>query len=253
MNDENHDLGPQIVEAWLKGWGESPRSLLVESHDDPAAGVEFHHNGYAYRVKGREIRLRRLTRSEEPYGARKVDGPFPNIEVVEGCVSFPIEDIIEMALRAADDGTLSRILFENQQVRREFIDSIGDSYGALSVSNPERRRLLHRMQSDVHDAALDRACTILADIERKLTHVWASRQYEEQANNVLSAHADNLWRAYQKAQKENRALTDPLEPEKVHRLSPEPDIPSHGKTYEEVRAYWRDRLEERFAPPSEDA
>lgn len=176
---------------------------------------------------------------------------FPNMDVSDGILRIPVEDIVQEMLSRLEPTDLARALWKNDDVRAEFMCCLVERYADGSVSDADRREFLVGVKEAIHDTAVAVLAEKFSDSEyalAKSVYYW---------NQVQRAN-DQLARAEQRVR---QALGQPLEPDEnqtevftIPRLRDDGQDPLTrigGTAWHECRDWWRDKVAELFPGPEE--
>jgi hypothetical protein len=158
---------------------------------------------------------------------------FPNMQVTDGEVRFPVEDLVPVILSRLEPLDLAQALWQNDEVRAHFIDCVVTRYSEAGIDDKDRRKLIIDLQSVVHVVALDKAVNMLGNLEQRFGSKWFFWNQIAQVEAVIK-------NCYPEA-------------EGVRVMSPDSDeqFKCVGKNWNEARNHWREELLAMFPAPSE--
>ena len=96
------------------------------------------------------------------YNGKPTD-TFPNMEISDGILQIPIEDIADQVLARAEPQEIARALWQNDEVRAQFMECLVDGFDGLT--DDDRRTFVAKVKDAVHSKALDRAASALSALE----------------------------------------------------------------------------------------
>lgn len=88
---------------------------------------------------------------------------FPNMEISDGVLQIPIEDIADQVLARAEPQEIARALWQNDDVRAQFMECLVDAFDGLT--DDDRRTFLAKVKDAVHSKALDTTASKLSALE----------------------------------------------------------------------------------------
>lgn len=191
-------------------------------------------------------------RDSRGYERRAVTDPthdqhFPNMEVREGCLVIPVDDVVQQIVARSDPADLAKALWADEAVRDEFTYCLKERYSQGHVTDADRRKFLTKVQSAVHSAALDLAVQRLGSIEydqRQRAQVRLyDRRYQANYESVLETIQLALG-SEARSVIESRCGKAYVVPEGNPK-----DFEIGGKYWTEDHERWRAELTAMFAPP----
>ena len=108
---------------------------------------------------------------------------FPNMEVVDGVLQIPIEDITDQILARAEPRELARALWQNDEVREQFMECLVDGFDGLT--DADQRTFIAKVKEAVHSTALDKAASKLASLEYEHGKRFSFWQEIDRINDTL--------------------------------------------------------------------
>lgn len=177
--------------------------------------VELHPDG--------EVRYRPARRDHK--------GPldvFPNMDVSDGMLRIPLDDMIEAIVNRADPVDLARALWANEDVRNHLMEEMALSYGDM----PEAQKVefLTKIKESVHSTALTRAVNAVMSFEHSFGRKWYFYHEVNRINEYLYEKGIDV-RLKHEDHDENFRIG--------------------GKWWEEARKHWREELKSMFPGPEE--
>lgn len=235
------------------GWYEKPTKIDVKNFvggESPAAVFDL--GQYQITVHG-------FTPENTPditytrYNRYKSGDPrktFPNMEVTEGVLRIPVEDIVGEMLSRLDPVDLAKTLWnDNGEVRAEFMNCMTDHYES-GITDADRRAFLVGVKADIHDRRADSLQKAFSESEYNFSRSVFFWDQVQRANDQL-ARAEQMVR---------QALGQPVEPEpdqaaevftlpRLRDDNREPSQKLFGTNWVEARDHWRDKVAEIFPRP----
>lgn len=236
----------------MYGWYENPTKIDVNNYlggDDPVG--QFEVGGYIVNVHGLtpentpKITYHRA-RNRSSSDPRKT---FPNMEVEDGVLKLPVEDIVGEMMSRLDPADLAKALWsENAEVREAFMECMKEHYES-GISDSERRAFLVSIKEDIHDRRADTLQTAFAESEyafSRLNYYWdkiqdANRQIERAEGMVRHAIGQPI-----------EPTPDQTEVFKLPRIRDEnvdERVKLFGPAWNEARNHWREKVEAMFPGP----
>lgn len=229
----------------MYGWYDNPTKVDVKNYlggDDPAG--QFEVGGYIVNVYG-------MTPENTPkityYKSRTRSSgdprrTFPNMEVEDGVLKLPVEDIVGEMMTRLDPVELAKALWSNnKEVREAFMECMTDHYMS-GISDTERRAFLLSVKEDIHDRRADALQTAFSESEyafSRLNYYWDKIQ---DANRQIE-RAETMVR---------HALGQPIEPTpdqtevfKLQRIRDEnvdERVKLFGTDWNAARDHWREKV-----------
>jgi hypothetical protein len=155
-------------------WYNSPRGFEVDHMrgDTPVWKVD----GVHISIEGDRLTVQSIYRSPTPD---------MRIEVKDGELRLPLEDLIPQVLDRLDIRDLSEMICADRDARRAVLDALANRYNDHSVSDDDRRHWLAKVQSAVHDTKLDALTTYMAGVERAVAQTGYRAMGDIAYGNVL--------------------------------------------------------------------
>lgn len=175
----------------------------------------------------------------------------PNMMIEEGIVSFPLSDIVQMAIATVSKRDWLNAILDDEDGFDALVEAVGSRYHEPgTVDDRGRRRLLHALQAQVHDAALD-AIRQEAETRERAAYqqahtAYANRQFKLWLGGVTACLKDKWPDAYEHLCK-TRGL------ETCFRTNhPDPYV-IFGDEWKDARDFWRQEFARRFPAPVDPA
>lgn len=138
-------------------WYSAPRLIEAEGRD--AEDRPF------WKVEGVTIRLAegdKLELSAPRYGAQSA----LRVEVGDGELRFPLEDLVPLVLERLDIAELSQMICGDERARRSILDALARYYNEHYIEDADRRFWIASVQAAIHDKKLDELTYTMARIEQ---------------------------------------------------------------------------------------
>lgn len=237
--------------------GENPRAVFeigeyqVEIGTVTTGADEHGHGQYArpevtYRSKHRHETNPRAT--------------LPNMEVADGQIRIELTDLVGLVLSRLEPVDLARTLWQDDDVKAEFMSLLVTRYNESGLGDAERRKFLQGVSEAVHSKALERLASSMAKIEYETNK--ASNFYDEmrRINDTLRAqevmvHRD-VWDDVTKAYERKLVLLQFDEREHKRDANgnhTRGDLSVGGRGWEEAREFWRKEVLKQFPMPEPEA
>ncbi len=168
------------------GWNDKPTRAEARhtiGGDNPARVVTVGYGQYEVTIPNdpeADVTYRK------PYG---VTGDprqtFPNMEVRDGEMRIPLEDIVSSILARVDPTEIAVALWANEEVRNEFMDAMVTRYSERNIGDADRRKFLTGVKEAVHSKALDRFGGKAAELEYQFGRKWFFYHQVNQINDWL--------------------------------------------------------------------
>lgn len=224
------------------GWSDRPTKVEVRHFiggDNPAA--VFMVGQYEITARGANIEpgveLQISYTIPSRHQEARVSATFPNIEVRDGAMVLPIEDIVEAILARVQPAEIAVALWGDSEVREQFIYALTTRWSKLNVNDADRRKVLAEIKEAIHSKALD----AFAYTAQKLEHSFGKKWFFYHEINRV-----NEW-LHQHEIKDADGGTIRLRHE-----DSDPVFKISGEGWHEAREHWREEAAKLFGSP-EDA
>lgn len=166
------------------GWHDRPSKASVKHHidgDEPA--VVYSVGKYDVTVPGDEVAVTYRC----PYYSVSMDPrrTLPNMEIADGEIRIPVVDLVDEVLTRLDPVELARALWQNDDVKAEFIDCMVTRWSQQGIDDGDRRKALHGVKEAVHSAALDKLASAAAAMEYAVVREANHHDEVRRINDVL--------------------------------------------------------------------
>lgn len=228
------------------GWNEHATNVDVRSFiggDSPAAVFEI--GQYQVTLQGPTPEnppdVTYIKKRHESGDPRRT---FPNMEVLDGVLKIPVEDIVGEMLTRLDPVDLSRTLWtENKEVRAEFMHCMIETYTDGTLDDADRREFLRAVKEAVHSKAIAVLAEQFSSSEFNLCRTVYYYDQIRAANDALRRAEDTVRQITGNEAFTFRRLADDGQNE-LTRIG--------GTVWNEARDYWRDRIATLFPSAEKD-
>jgi len=167
-----------------------------------------------------------------------VKSVLPNLDIDGDTIRIPVTDLVPMILDRLDPTDLARALWQNDDVKRAFMDCLVTRYNELGIGDHDRRSFLEGVQEAVHSKSLDTLAGEMASIEYALSKRSYFWDQIRRANDFL-----HHWEI--KDREGKQVVLD----DGGH----DPDFKIAGTHWNERRDFWRAEVLKQFPMPPEPA
>lgn len=158
---------------------------------------------------------------------------FPNMEVVDGSMSIPLDDIVSAVLARVKPAEIAVSLWADEEVRNEFIYAMTTRYNSDNISDTDRRKFLSEVKEAVHSAALDRLAGAMAKLEYDYAGKFSVWRAVDQINSTL---------AHYEVTRPPRGDEDGPQPLRIKDPTIGDQFKIGGEAWTEARNHWRDEV-----------
>lgn len=168
-------------------------------------------------------------------------GAFPNMEVRDGEMRIPLDDIVSAILARVEPVEVAVALWANDEVRDEFVSAMVERYSQMNVGDPDRRKVLDGLQEAVHSKALD-----------TLSSKMASLEYSVSKRSYLHSEIDriNETLAYYEVTRPPRGDEVGPQPLRIKGEQQVPEFAITGIAWNRAQAFWRAEVLRQFPMPA---
>lgn len=237
-------------------WNERPSKAAVKyllGGDDPR--VVYAIGKYEVTVPGKEREITYRVPSHSPTDPRQT---MPNMEITDGEIRIPVTDLVSEVLSRLDPVELAQALWQNVDVRSEFIECMVSRYSQMGINDPDRRAVLRGLKEAVHSAALDRLANRAAaaefDVSRCAGHWEEIRRINHVLRDLNVTVKRTIWKDGQPAGTEDVLLqfNDRDRAQKNEDGTWTRGVfEVGGQAWNEAREFWRQKVLEEFPGPAE--
>lgn len=240
----------------MYGWNERPTKARVKhliGGDAPAAVYSV--GKYEVTVPGQEVEV---TYRVPYYTNSDPRRTLPNMEITDGEIRIPVTDLVDEVLSRLDPVELARALWQNDEVKAEFLDCLAERWRQEGIEDGDRRKFLTKIKEAIHSKSVDALASSAAKLEWTFSKI--ANHYDEvrRINDTLreldvkvmrSSLVDGEWVQSQiLLQFDDRDR--PVKDETGRFLRGELEV--SGRCWEEARDYWRDEVAKAFPSPDDD-
>lgn len=241
----------QVYDAW------GNRASLQEPEAVVNGERLFKVGGYSITVSANPEEPAKVASLYNRWGAR--ENPMPNMSFSDGEMRIPIEDFVDLILRRVPAEELAEGLWRDDSVRERFVYCMANRY-AGPIEDEDRRKVLDKIQVEIHAKAVDRAIERLNNIESDLRAKTNRSRWEQAQLGHYTLVYDMYTRAITKLEELSKPDADAVRsytllttPEQLKRFIDEAIDPvtreSAGEQWRESRDFWRRKLEDAFPEP----
>lgn len=228
-------------------WYSSPRTITAHGFDPGEKPY--------WKVEGVTIRLGDFDTLQLTADRHGASGSM-RVEVGDGELRFPLEDLVPLVLERLDISELAQMIMGNEEARRAILTSLAAYYNDHYIEDADRRFWIAKVQAAIHSKKLDEIAFAMARIENGVAQMGYDAMRDIAFGNVLSYLVADLMRflgcEWRQAQEIGDALArrhDALPPDKglvdfrpyVNALG------SGANAWNDARDHWRAQVEVLFA------
>lgn len=162
---------------------------------------------------------------------------FPNMEVRDGELRLPLEDIVSSILARVEPVEIAKALWQDDDVKAEFMEALSERYMEGGLNDADRRRFIDKVKDAVHNAALDKLANSMASME----YAVAKGFY---LHSQITAINDTL--AHYGVTRPPRGDEDGPQPLRIKDESHVGEFKIGGAAWNEARDYWRSEVRAQF-------
>lgn len=238
------------------GWNERPTKADVKyliSGDAPK--VVYKVGQYEVTVPGDEQEVTYCVPHQRGHDPREI---FPNMDVRDGELRLPITDLVDTILSRIEPVELARALWQNDEVKAEFMSCLTTRYNESGIGGGDRRKFIAEVKEAIHDKALDTLASTMAKLEYEMDR--RANHYHEinRINDTLREKDVKVGRSRKDDAGEWFTEMVPLQFDQLDRSIKNEEsgftrgeLEIGGKAWEEARAFWRAEVVKRFPAPAE--
>lgn len=227
------------------GWNERPTKAEAKHFiggDEPAA--VFSVGQYEVTVPGVTPENDIVVTYRVPHYRHGVHDPrqaFPNLEVRDGELRLPLEDIVSAILSRAEPAEIAVALWRDDAVREQFVYAMVTRWSEMNVGDADRRAFLHGVKEAVHSQSLDRLADKMASLEHETAKRFSFWRRLSEINDYLRNL--NVRLAPREGEREGRLLQLETADDDVSKIG--------GPAWNEARDHWRAEVLRQFPLPVE--
>lgn len=230
-------------------WYERPRSLDPVGHD--SEGKPY------WKADGVTIRIGEDDKLElsAPRGSYREQ---LRVEVGDGELRFPLEDLVPLVLERLDIEELAVMICGNEAARRRILDALARRYNDCGIEDDDRRFWIAKAQSEVHDKKLDELTFTMTRIEHAVAQTGYRAMDGIAWGNVLKHIIQDLLRFMGADYAQAREIAEALERHRFeHYKSPFVELKDYltgigsvggaRSAWDDARDHWRGQVAALFA------
>jgi hypothetical protein len=165
---------------------------------------------------------------------------FPNMEIRDGEMRLPLEDIVSTILARVEPAEIAVALWGDDGVRTEFMDALVTRYNERNICDGDRRKFLAGVKEAVHSKALDQLAASMASLEYAI----AKNYY---LHSKISAINETL--AHYGVTRPPRGDETEPQPLRIQDESQIGEFKIGGTAWNEARDHWRGEVLRQFPMP----
>jgi len=233
----------------MYGWNERPTKATVRHHiggDSPATVYEI--GRYRVTVPGDERSVTYTVDYREATDPQKV---LPNMVVADGEIRIPVDDLVGAALARLEPVEIARALWQDADVKAEFIDCMSERWTQGGVGDGDRRELLRKIKAAVHSAALDKLSAAMANVEFEISR--RAHFYDEvrRINETLRELDVRVQRSKRDSSGNHAGYESAVLQFDERDRGNDSDLAVGGRAWNEAREFWRgEMLRKHFPDPT---
>lgn len=254
----------------MYGWNNAPTKAKLKqinqtgSGDAITAAVAIYEIGYGVYEVSLPVPIERpddweapaLTWSQPYRINHDVKSALPSMDIDGDTIRIPVTDMVPMILDRLDPADLARALWQNDDVKAAFMDSLVTRYNEQGIGDADRRKFLHGVTEAVHSKALDRLAGSMAKIEYETNRITNFYDEIRRINKTLRDQEVMVSReVWDDATKQYIRKLVPLQfDEREHARDAtgnhtRGDLAVGGRGWEEAREFWRKEVLKQFPMP----
>jgi hypothetical protein len=223
------------------GWSEKPTKAEVKhliGGENPARVVSIGHGHYEVTIP--DDPEAEVTYKLPYYRSGDPRQTFPNMEVREGEMRIPLDDIVSAILARVEPVEVAAALWQDNDVKAEFMDALATRYSERGIDDGDRRKFLADVKEAVHDKALDRLAGSMASLEYAIAKNYYLHSRIREINDMLR-HYDVR----------RPARGDETEPQLIQIRDEQHlgEFKIGGTAWNEARDFWRREVGRQFPTP----
>lgn len=225
------------------GWSDRPTKVEITNFTggDEPAGI-FTVGQYEVRVPGLTPENAPTVSYCAPYRCGSTDprNAFPNLEVRDGEMRIPLEDIVGAILARVEPTEVAVALWCDDDVRAQFVEAMTTRWSGMNIGDADRRAFLHGVKEAIHSAAVDALASRMASLEHEATKRWSIHRQVEAVNETLANYG---------ATRPARGDETEPQPLRIRDTMHDPEFRISGPAWNEARDFWRREVARQFPMP----
>lgn len=167
---------------------------------------------------------------------------FPNMEVRDGEMRIPLDDIVASILARVEPADIAIPLWADDDVREQFIEAMVTRYSEMNVGDADRRKVMDGVKEAIHSKALDLLASKMAALEYDISKRCYLHQEIRNINDML-AHYD--------VTRPPRGDEEGPQPLRIKDENQVPEFKISGTSWNEAREFWRAEVLRQFPMPAD--
>jgi hypothetical protein len=224
------------------GWNDRPTKAEVRhliGGENPARVVSIGWGQFEVTIP--DDRKADITYRSPHYRSSDPRQTFPNMEVRDGEMRLPLEDVVGAILARVEPAEIAIALWANDDVRNEFMEAMVARYNERNISDADRRKFLAGVKEAVHSKALDTLASSMSSLEYAIAKNYFLHS-EIRAINDMLEH-------YGVTRPPRGDETEP-QPLRVRDENQVGEFKIAGTAWNEARDYWRSEVSRQFPLPA---
>ncbi len=162
---------------------------------------------------------------------------FPNMEVCDGEMRFPLDDLVSAVLARVAPAEIAPSLWQNDEVKELMMEALSVRYSEMGLDDGDRRRFLASVKEAVHSAALDKLASAMAGMEYAIAKNYYLHTEIGQINDMLSQYG---------VTRPPRGDEDGPQPLRIKDEQSVGEFKIAGTAWNESRDFWRSEVLRQF-------
>lgn len=225
------------------GWNEKPSRAEVHhliGGDNPARVVTIGYGQYEVTIPNDPEAD--VTYRKPSYTSGDPRQTFPNMEVRDGAMEIPLDDIVSAVLARVKPHEIAVALWADDEVRSEFIHAMATRYSEMNIGDADRRKFLAEVKEAVHSKALDRLGDAMAKLEYEYSGRFSVWQEVGKINDTLIHYEVTRPPRGEEEGPQPLRMTDPTNGDQFK---------IGGEVWTEARSHWREEVARLFPTVTE--
>ena len=226
------------------GWNEKPTVAEVKYRlggETPARVVTIGYGSYEVTIPDNPDADVTYKKPRHTYGDPRT--AFPNMEVTDGVMRIPLDDIVSAILARVKPVDIAVSLWADEEVREQFIYAMGERYSSSNIGDKDRRKFLSEVKEAIHSKALDRLAGAMAKLEYTHSGKFSVWREVDRINNTLEHYG---------VTRPPRGDEDGPQPLRISDPTRDGQFSIGGEVWNEARDYWRDEVARLFPASMEE-
>lgn len=224
------------------GWNERPTKAEVKHRlggENPARVVSVGHGHYEVTIP--DDPEAEVTYRTPHYRSSDPRQTFPNMEVRDGEMRIPLDDIVSAILARVEPAEIAKALWQDDNVKAGFMEGLAERYSYSGLDDGDRRKFLDSVKETVHDAALDKLSSAMAGLEYAIAKGYYLHSQISDINDTL---------AHYEVTRPPRGDEQGPQPLRIKCESQVGEFKIGGTAWNEARDHWRTEIRQRFPIPA---